>query len=119
MRKDIIRTRRRRDTAPFEMLDHIETCDATTNGPILSEIKNEDMHSDYEKHSYKMMLNISRDHSHVLANNSDSHHHMDHYGQHMCPDTHSGHHHTEHSLSSSQLNTGQIDVNNGYYCSFF
>ena len=121
MRKDIIRTRRRRDTAPFEMIDPMETCDGTTNGPILPDIKSENM-PEYDKHPYKMMLNISRDHPFVLAN-EDHHthvHHLGHYGQHGCADMHHIGQHTDETLSSNQLiNTGQIDANNGYYCSFF
>ena len=95
------------------MLDPMETCEGAS-GSILPEIKTEDM-TEYEKHPYKMV--ISRDHSFVLANNNEHTHHMAHYGQHGCPDTH--HHPTDGALSSNQLiNTGQIEAN-GYYCSFF
>lgn len=126
MRKDIIRTRRRRDTAQFEMLDPIESCDNAVNVPVLTSIKKEEL-SNYEKHPYKMVLNMSRDHSFVLANGSETHE-TSHYGQHVCPETYHlhSHHHANHNHnesnsfpSSQHINNGQVDPNNGYYCSFF
>lgn len=124
MRKDIIRTRRRRDTAAFEMLDPLENCNTGPSADMLPDvIKHEDL-AEYEKHPYKMMINV-REHSFMLGNNqSESEHHLSHYShhhhhhhQHTC---HDGEHlrQTENTLPPSQLMNGQVDTN-GYYCPFF
>lgn len=96
MRKDVIRTRRRRETSTYEIGENVlgDGCDAQSNEPILSEIKREHDESDEYKKSCKMMFNIGSDSStFVLSNEMDSvgsgsglnrlHHNYHHHHQHQ------------------------------------
>src|SRR5690625_3990126 len=111
MRKDVIRTRRRRDTS-FDVVGHLEGdhSDSTVGDLVLTDIKRKP-DIEYEKdRPYKMTIDIGKEHPLVPRSGVMETHHYHHYHHHhMCEEPIVGH--------NSQMNDpGTVD--NSYYCSY-